>query len=58
MKTYKVIYTFEKINNSNTKITYNADYIPVGSIPKFLIKTWFPEGPIKIVTNLGKLNRI
>lgn len=57
MKTYKVIYTFEKINNSNTKITYNADYIPVGSIPKFLIKTWFPEGPIKIVTNLGKLNR-
>lgn len=53
MKTYKVIYEFEKINKSTTKITYNADYIPVGSIPKFLIKTWFPEGPANIVTNLG-----
>lgn len=55
MKTYKVIYEFEKINESTTKITYNADYIPIGSIPKFLIKTWFPEGPINIVTKLGAM---
>ncbi|APY00467.1 SRPBCC family protein [Lacinutrix venerupis] len=53
MTTYKVIYEFEKINNTTTKITYNADYIPVGNIPKFLIKTWFPKGPIKIVSKLG-----
>lgn len=57
MTTYKVIYTFERINNSKTKITYNADYIPVGSIPKFLIKSWFPEGPAKIVTNLGEMKK-
>lgn len=55
MSKYKVIYTFEKINASETRITYNADYIPVGSIPKFLIKAWFPEGPANIVTNLGEM---
>jgi len=53
MKTYKVIYQFEKIDDTTTKITYNADYIPIGSIPNFLIKTWFPEGPANIVINLG-----
>ena len=44
---------YKKSDNETTKITYNADYIPVGSIPKFLIKTWFPEGPINIVKNIG-----
>lgn len=53
MTNYKVIYEFEKLNDSTTQITYNADYIPVGSIPKFLIKSWFPEGPAKIVSKLG-----
>ncbi|OIQ31093.1 MAG: hypothetical protein BM564_01145 [Bacteroidetes bacterium MedPE-SWsnd-G2] len=53
MTDYKVVYEFEKINDSTTKITYNANYIPLGSIPNFLINTWFPEGPAKIVTSLG-----
>ena len=57
MSSYKVIYEFEKVDNTTTKITYNADYIPVGSIPQFLIKTWFPEGPIKIVSKLGTRNK-
>lgn len=55
MSDYKVIYEFERIDGETTKITYNADYIPVGSIPKFLIKTWFPEGPANIVTNIGAM---
>ncbi|WP_310993969.1 hypothetical protein [Aequorivita marina] len=53
MTNYKVIYEFEKIDDTTTKITYNADYIPAGRIPKFLIKYWFPEGPAGIVTNIG-----
>lgn len=53
MTSYKVIYEFEKINEETTKITYNANYVPVGSIPNFLIKSWFPEGPAGIVTNIG-----
>ena len=57
MSTYKVIYEFERMDNSTTKITYNADYVPVGNIPKFLIKTWFPKGPIKIVSKLGLRNQ-
>jgi hypothetical protein len=50
---YKFIYEFEKVNDKTTKITLTADYVPVGSVPNFLIKTWFPEGPAKIVSNLG-----
>lgn len=53
MTDYKVVYEFEKVDNTNTKITYNADYVPVGSVPNFLAKTWFPEGPAKIVNNIG-----
>ena len=34
-----------------------ADYIPIGSIPNFLIRSWFPEGPANIVTNLGTLKK-
>lgn len=52
---YKFIYELEKINNTTTKITINADYIPEGSVPNFLIKAWFPEGPAKIVRNLGTM---
>ncbi|MEO9893197.1 hypothetical protein [Aurantibacter sp.] len=55
MSNYKVIYEFEKVDNGTTKITYNADYIPVGSVPNFLIKTWFPEGPANIVKGIGAL---
>ncbi|MRI01681.1 hypothetical protein GH721_14150 [Kriegella sp. EG-1] len=55
MTRYNVIYEFESLDDQTTKITYNADYVPVGSIPKFLIKAWFPEGPANIVTNLGAL---
>lgn len=52
---YKFIYEFEKINDQTTKVTITADYIPVGSVPNFLIKTWFPEGPAHIVSNLGAM---
>ncbi|WP_276168337.1 hypothetical protein [Zobellia alginiliquefaciens] len=55
MSSYKVIYEFEKVDATTTKITYNADYVPVGSIPNFLIKTWFPEGPANIVRNIGSM---
>lgn len=53
MTDYKIIYELERIDNNTTKITYNADYLPYGSIPNFLIKSWFPEGPAGIVSNLG-----
>jgi hypothetical protein len=53
MSNYKVVYEFEKVDQNTTKITYNADYIPVGSVPNFLAKTWFPEGPATIVKNIG-----
>lgn len=53
LTTYKFIYNFEKIDENTTNITINANFISVGSVPKFLVRTWFPEGPARIITNLG-----
>lgn len=50
--TYQFVYEFEKVDDKTTKTTISADYIPAVSVPKFLIKTWFPEGPAKIVSKL------
>ncbi|WP_372775949.1 hypothetical protein [Mangrovibacterium sp.] len=52
---YKFMYEFEKVSDETTKITITADYIPVGSVPNFLIKAWFPQGPANIVTKLGSM---
>lgn len=52
---YRFVYEFEKIDNETTKITISADYIPAVSVPKFLIRTWFPEGPARIVSKLGAI---
>lgn len=53
IQTYKFIYDFEKVDNTTTKVTINADFISVGSVPKFLVRTWFPKGPARIISNLG-----
>ncbi|WP_405565859.1 hypothetical protein [Polaribacter sp. Asnod6-C07] len=53
LSTYTFIYEFEKIDEQNTKITINANFISVGSVPNFLVKTWFPKGPAKIISNLS-----
>lgn len=50
---YKVVYEFEKIDDATTRIIFNADYIPYGQVPKFLIKSWFPNGPVGIVAKIG-----
>ncbi|MDE5419441.1 hypothetical protein L3049_15700 [Labilibaculum sp. DW002] len=50
---YKFVYELEKVNADTTKITITADYIPAGFVPVFLINTWFPEGPARIISNLG-----
>ena len=55
MTDYKVVYEFEKIDDTTSKIIYNADYIPYGRVPKFLIKSWFPNGPAGIVAKIGAI---
>lgn len=56
LTTYKFIYEFVKIDDKTTKITINADFISIGSVPKFLIRTWFPKGPAEIIRKLGSRN--
>ena len=53
LSTYTFIYEFEKVDEQNTKVTINADFVSVGSVPKFLVRTWFPKGPAQIISNLG-----
>ena len=52
MKTYNITYHFEKINASQTKLTITADFVPTGSVPKWLMNGWFPEGPAGIASRL------
>ncbi len=56
LTTYKFIYEFAKIDDKTTKITINADFISIGSVPKFLIRTWFPKGPAEIIRKLESRN--
>ena len=53
MANYKVVYEFKKVYPDITKITYTADYVPVGYVPNLLAKMWFPEGPANIVNSIG-----
>lgn len=55
LTTYKFIYTFKKVDDNTTKISITADFISVGSVPNFLVRSWFPEGPARIISNLGSL---
>lgn len=57
MTKYQVIYEFEKLDESTTKITYNANYLTAVKVPKFLLTAWFPEGPAGIVRDIGVLKK-
>ncbi|WP_272151559.1 hypothetical protein [Tenacibaculum aiptasiae] len=54
METYNIKYSFEKINNNSTKVIISADFVPIGSVPKWLLKGWFPKGPAGIASRLLK----
>ncbi|WP_216616311.1 hypothetical protein [Marinifilum caeruleilacunae] len=53
LTSYQFKYEFENMPNGTTKIRITADFISPGSAPKFLVNTWFPEGPAKIALKLG-----
>lgn len=46
-------FKFTSPGNSKTKIELSGEFIPKGA-PVFLAKSWFPEGPADIITNLIK----
>ncbi|CAL2060013.1 hypothetical protein [Tenacibaculum sp. 190524A05c] len=52
MNNYDITYHFEKLENQKTKLTITAKFSPVGRVPKFLLKGWFPKGPAGIATRL------
>lgn len=58
MDNYDISYHFEKLENKKTKLTITATFTPVSSVPKFLLKSWFPKGPAaianKLITGISK----
>ncbi|OSY86926.1 hypothetical protein WH52_14175 [Tenacibaculum holothuriorum] len=52
MQAYNITYNFERLNDTSTKLTITADFMPVGSVPKWLLKGWFPKGPAEIANRL------
>lgn len=49
------MYTFKKINDIEVAITIYTRFTPVATAPDWLVKTWFPKGPIEIMENIINL---
>lgn len=43
------IFEFEKIGESQTKITMSSSFAPAGDPPKWMLAAWFPKGPAKMM---------
>ena len=52
MTLYDALFDFEYIGNGKTKLILTVTFSPVGNAPKWMINTWFPEGPAGIVKRL------
>jgi hypothetical protein len=48
-------YSFKKINKDEVAITIYTKFTPVATAPDWLVKTWFPKGPIEIMENIISL---
>jgi hypothetical protein len=46
----------EKISETKTRFEFNGRFVPKG-VPVFLAKTWFPEGPVKMVKSIIELSK-
>lgn len=55
MKVGEFEYKFSRVGTDSTKIEINQKFVPEG-IPIFLVKSYFPDGPIDFVKKLIKLS--
>jgi hypothetical protein len=49
------IYTFKKVDEKDVEISIYTKFSPVAAAPDWLVKTWFPNGPIEIMENIVAL---
>lgn len=52
MNVYNINYHFKRLDESTTQLILTVDFIPTGSVPKWLLRGWFPKGPAGIATRL------
>lgn len=52
MSTNNISYQFVQKADKTIEITVTSDFEPIGSVPEFLLKSWFPKGPANIVKRL------
>jgi len=52
MRISEADYIFEKRPDNKVKITNYSKFSPVANVPQWLLNTWFPKGPIKIMENI------
>jgi hypothetical protein len=45
-------YEFKKINENDVAISIYTKFAPVAAAPDWLVKTWFPKGPVEIMENI------
>lgn len=45
-------YEFTQVEEGKVRLTLSSDFAPIGSVPNWLIRQWFPKGPANIVNRL------
>ena len=48
---YEYIFKFEEKEDKKVEFSISVKLTPVGSFPNWMIKTWFPKGPIDFIEN-------
>lgn len=52
-----MVYRLSKLPNGKTRIEIDAKFIPLGSAPKWMINTWFPKGPARLIEGIENVAR-
>lgn len=50
-----ITFTFSKISESEVEVYINAKLIPAVSAPKWMMSSWFPDGPANTLSRFKKL---
>lgn len=56
MKISNNTYTFKVVGDNKVSVEFHSRFSPVVNAPQWLVKTWFPDGPVEIIENIVALS--
>ena len=52
MQHYDISFIFEQNEHGEVQFTLKASFRPSGSVPRWMLGTWFPKGPMRMIDKL------